>query len=423
MNHQRLYRRWLYMLVPLLLLVGALPAIPGLSTVAQAQDGSRSGPLCFAETGECIAGAIRIYWEDNGGLPVFGYPITPLQIEAIDGWEGPTQWFERDRLEDHGAQGVLAGRLGALLLELQGRPWDVAFPQILPASVPPTCAYFPETRHSLCDPFLRYWRNNGGVQRFGYPITEPFQETIGTWTGTVQYFERRRMELHSELPGSPVLLGLLGNEILDGERPDGPTTPGGEVTPPDPDAPIPQCVETLLPRRDANTTRLRNAYEQLDFRVHLGCPFAYIYDVPTSVQRFERGEMLWLDMSRVGGVPITLAGRFIYSVFYPGPTYGRYADTWNAGVDPYIYAIEPPTSGLYMPVGGFGKLWINDSNVRNALGWAVEELPTEGQADVVVFDNIYNDPGNLGVMVLVKETGTVYAFGRLDMPDEVAVQY
>jgi hypothetical protein len=29
---------------------------------------------CFMETGFCIAGPIRAYWEANGGLPVFGYP-------------------------------------------------------------------------------------------------------------------------------------------------------------------------------------------------------------------------------------------------------------------------------------------------------------------------------------------------------------
>jgi hypothetical protein len=74
-------------------------------------------------------------------------------------------------------------------------------------------------------------------------------------------------------------------------------------------------------------------------------------------------------------------------------------------------------------VGGFGKLWINDSSVRNRLGWATEELPTEGEAAVVIFDNIYNDPNNLGMLVLFEETSTVYAFGRVDMVDEVQVVF
>jgi predicted alpha/beta hydrolase len=64
---------------------------------------------CFAETGYCVSGPILTYWQGNGGLSVFGYPISSLNIEAVENWSGPVQWFERDRLEDHGQDGVLAG--------------------------------------------------------------------------------------------------------------------------------------------------------------------------------------------------------------------------------------------------------------------------------------------------------------------------
>ena len=96
----------------LLFAVMLLPALP-----AEAQARER----CFPQTGHCISGAIRTYWERNGGLPVFGYPISPVTQQYIGDWQGPAQWFERDRLEDHSNQGlgVLAGRLGAQLLELQ----------------------------------------------------------------------------------------------------------------------------------------------------------------------------------------------------------------------------------------------------------------------------------------------------------------
>lgn len=168
---------------------------------------------CFTATGHCISGSIRAYWEQQGGLAVFGLPITPPQVETVEGsWQGTVQWFERDRLEDHGEQGILAGRLGADILDRQGTPWTT-FPTVEQA--PPGCTYFDVTRHSLCEPFLSYWQNNGGLERFGYPITEPFQMTIIGWTGTVQYFERRRMEHHDELSGTQyeVLLGRLGEEI------------------------------------------------------------------------------------------------------------------------------------------------------------------------------------------------------------------
>lgn len=47
------------------MLLGSTPNRPAL-----AADGER----CFGETGFCISGRIRQYWENNGGLPVFGFP-------------------------------------------------------------------------------------------------------------------------------------------------------------------------------------------------------------------------------------------------------------------------------------------------------------------------------------------------------------
>jgi hypothetical protein len=213
-------RRQLYG-VGLILLIAGLLVISGNSFTAHAQD-----ERCFPETGHCISGVIRSYWEQNGGLSVFGYPISRLSVQTVEDWSGPVQWFERDRLEDHSAdgQGVLAGRLGARLLEKQGRPWQ-SFEKV--DGAPAGCRYFPETGHSMCEPFLSYWNNNGGLERFGYPITEPMEETIGNWTGTVQYCERRRMEHHPENQGTQyeVLLGLLGNAIYTGDV----ATTGGKI--------------------------------------------------------------------------------------------------------------------------------------------------------------------------------------------------
>jgi hypothetical protein len=412
-------KRWSMCLAVLVLLAGVV-AIPDMKgPVAQAQD-SRTDPLCFDETGECIAGTIRLYWEDNGGLPVFGYPITPLRIETVDGWTGPTQWFQRDRLEDHGAQGVLAGRLGARLLELQGRPWQTAFSRISSTLVPASCLYFAETGHSLCEPFLSYWQQNGGLERFGYPITEPFSETIGDWTGSVQYFERRRMELHAELPGIPVLLGLLGTEVLNFTT--SPQQPG--ATPgPTPGGPVPDCVRSLLDTGDSDRRRLLDAYEQVTFREHLGCPIVYLNDRPAATQAMERGLMLWVDVGDARQVPASVATRLIYVFFNPMAEYQRYYDTWRAGRDPMMPDVDPPRDTLYPPWGGFGKLWIEDANVRNRVGWAIEPRALEGEADIVVFDNVYNDPINIGMMVLFHETDTVYVFGRLDKPEEYEMVY
>jgi spore germination protein YaaH len=81
--------------------------------------------------------------------------------------------------------------------------------------------YFPETGHSLAYGFLKYWNENGGLERFGYPKTEEFTEydAMVDASYTVQYFERGRFEYHPEYAGTEfeVLLGHIGRWAL-GER-------------------------------------------------------------------------------------------------------------------------------------------------------------------------------------------------------------
>jgi hypothetical protein len=78
----------------------------------------------FAETGKTLRGEFLDYWRANGGLPIFGLPVTePMQERNVD--DGQTylvQYFERNRFEFHpenaGRYRVLLGRLGAEVLEL-----------------------------------------------------------------------------------------------------------------------------------------------------------------------------------------------------------------------------------------------------------------------------------------------------------------
>lgn len=355
--------RRMFILLVLALLPLATLAFPPATT---AQGRTR----CFDETGYCVSDPILSYWERNGGLAVFGYPITELRTETVEGtWTGPVQWFERDRLEDHGAEGVLAGRLGAKILELQGRPWTT-FPQV--DSAPRGCRYFPETGHSVCQPFASYWELNGGLARFGYPITEAFYETRGDWTGTVQYFERRVMEHHLENSGTQyeVLLGLLGNEVLNYGQPPQP----------------PACSTQVIPE-------LQSAYNRIDyFRDELGCPTAAIYDRPAAVQNFERGLMIWTDLDG--------SDRRIYAFLSYG-SYRQYQDTWKEG-DPDTPNVSPP-AGLFAPRRGFGKVWIDDPTLRSDIGWAVEQYERAERATVQLFDN--------GAMVWLLGSDTVYVFG------------
>jgi hypothetical protein len=94
-------------------------------------------------------------------------------------------------------------------------------------TVGPQTVYFPASGHHLDNRygFLDYWRANGQLLRFGYPITEVIEED----GRPVQYFERARMEYHAENAGTPhsVLLGLLGRELVgQNQYPVGAPAPG-----------------------------------------------------------------------------------------------------------------------------------------------------------------------------------------------------
>ncbi|HMA33171.1 MAG TPA: N-acetylmuramoyl-L-alanine amidase, partial [Chloroflexia bacterium] len=126
------------------------------------------------------------------------------------------QYFERARFEWHpenqGAARVLLGLLGRTATA--GREHESPF-QPAPARDP--ARYFAPTQHNLAPEFATYWQTYGGLAIYGYPISEPFQETSPTdgHVYLVQYFERNRLEFHPELPAAyRVSLGLLGVDVL-----------------------------------------------------------------------------------------------------------------------------------------------------------------------------------------------------------------
>jgi hypothetical protein len=165
----------------------------------------------------------RDYWERNGGLERFGYPLTEpfLEQSATDGKSYLTQYFERARFEQHPE---FAGTQYEVLLGLLGRErtanrmGENPFKPLGKLPPSPDYDYFAETGHTLRAGFRGYWQNNGGLMTFGYPISEDFQEVSKTdgQKYVVQYFERGRFEWHPEFQGTKYefLLGHLGREVL-----------------------------------------------------------------------------------------------------------------------------------------------------------------------------------------------------------------
>lgn len=242
---------------------------------------AQSDERCFSETGQCIRGRIREYWEQNGGLPVFGFPIAPQQEQIIEGKAVQAQNFERNRLELHPENArpydVLLGRLGVDRLAQQGRDW-FTFPK---GSEQQGCRYFSETGHSVCGAFLEYFRANGlnlgqggiteaeSLALFGLPLSEAADEVSPTdgKTYLTQHFERARFEFHPEnQPPYTVLLGLLGNELRDNAGPPAPVQPKPLPAPtfnacqpdPNPAAAPNYPVQIIAVDKGAEVVQLRN---------------------------------------------------------------------------------------------------------------------------------------------------------------------
>jgi hypothetical protein len=196
------------------LILGLLPASPALGA-----------PRCFPETGPnitaCVDGRIREFWERQGGLPVFGYPLAPAFEQPTADGPITVQLFERARLEHHSRNprpyDVLLGRLGADALS--GRGEGPSQPEAPRAG----CRFFAETGQNVCEPFLAAYRRFGldlgqpGVSAaeslalFGLPLTAPRPMVLSDGRArTVQWFERARFEDHG---AAGVLFGLLGSEL------------------------------------------------------------------------------------------------------------------------------------------------------------------------------------------------------------------
>jgi hypothetical protein len=145
--------------------------IAALAWPARAAEPPSAAPRWFAQTGHTLAYNFRRFWEQNGGLPIFGYPISEVFIED----RRPVQYFERARLEWHGDLGIVEiGHLGRWAIQ-QRPPAAVASANGQPGS---DGDYFAATGHSLSGGFRQFWRANGALSIFVLPLSEEFREII-----------------------------------------------------------------------------------------------------------------------------------------------------------------------------------------------------------------------------------------------------
>jgi uncharacterized protein YkwD len=190
-------------------------AQPFASTLTVARDahvlgatGAPSRSQYFDVTGKTVNADFLDTFQ-RYGLERIGYPLSDERVEG-----GQTvQYFERVRMERHPelaskGYGILFTRLG---VDLNGGDHFAKVAAFTPTA---SKVYVSQTGHSLAEPFLSYWKNNGGVEFFGFPIAEPMTQD-GMY---VQWFERARFEYHADLApaGKAVQLSLLGKAAMGG---------------------------------------------------------------------------------------------------------------------------------------------------------------------------------------------------------------
>jgi hypothetical protein len=169
----------------------------------------------FPETGKTVQGRFLQYWEQNGGLPQQGFPLSEEMAvrSEIDGKTYTMQFFERAVFEWHPENqqpnDVLLSLLGSLR-------YNAKYPGGAPGQKPntdPGSVMFNETGRRVGGSFLQYFREHGGIRQQGLPISDEFTE-VSQLDGkpyTVQYFERAVFEWHpTNQPPFNVLLVHLG---------------------------------------------------------------------------------------------------------------------------------------------------------------------------------------------------------------------
>ena len=185
----------------------------------------------FTETGHYLDGRLGEYWEQTGGLPVFGYPLNDDHLERTPEGAFVTQVFERNRFEYHPEReapyDVLLGRLGAERLEQLGRNWLREW-QPRPIGSDCEALYAEITEFALCEPFRSYYHAHGlefdgspgfshaeSLALLGFPMTQAQMETNAAGDRVLtQWFERARLEYHPRNPRPfQVLQGRLGAEL------------------------------------------------------------------------------------------------------------------------------------------------------------------------------------------------------------------
>lgn len=92
-------------------------------------------------------------------------------------------------------------------------------------------------------------------------------------------------------------------------------------------------------------------------------PTDTIAQIQVAEQVYENGRMMWIQP--VAQIWVMVGDES------SGGDWSRYEDTFVEGEDPETDPSLTPPPGRFQPERGFGKLWRENTDVREALGWAI----------------------------------------------------
>lgn len=154
-------------------------------------------------------------------------------------------------------------------------------------------------------------------------------------------------------PEGFVAQGVAGADPLAGTStaaPSGPTATAAALTP---------ATATPLPASSTATPA------PLPGTPVLVQPTPTVRQIQVAEQIFERGRMFWLQPTAQIWVMV-LTGEGVGDWYV-------YEDFFKEGDPEFDPAIVPPDEDLKQPIRGFGRLWRENSNVREQLGWATTD--------------------------------------------------
>jgi hypothetical protein len=143
-----------------------------------------------------------------------------------------------------------------------------------------------------------------------------------------------------------------------------PTPQESEIAPATPASPTP-ATPSPVPSATAAPSATPAPAQPTPTPQPVGFPTNTVAEVQIAEQVFEHGRMFWIRHTRQIWVMVNVPPDNAN-----GGDWFCYNDTFQEG-EPEIDEKLVPPEGTYQPRRGFGKLWRNRSELKEALGWAI----------------------------------------------------